>query len=66
VFAPRLGMLLPGQLALDVGKERLRSRMSWNVGAFPASVRLDVEGPDDVAPCLGFVGDEFPERGRCH
>src|SRR5215813_5535479 len=23
-----------------------------------ASVRLDVEGPDDVAPLLGFVGDE--------
>ena len=38
----------------------------WNVGAFPASVRLDVEGPDDVAPLLGFFGDEFPERGRCH
>src|SRR5262247_3066625 len=23
-----------------------------------ASVRLDVEGPDDVAPLLGFLGDE--------
>ena len=31
-----------------------------------ASLRLDVEGPDDVAPLLGFVGNEFSERGRCH
>jgi hypothetical protein len=30
------------------------------------SLHLDVEGPDDVAPLLGFLGDEFPERGRCH
>src|SRR6266478_5436683 len=30
-----------------------------------ASVRLDVEGPDDVAPLLRFVGDELAEvRGR--
>ena len=26
-----------------------------------ASVRLDVEGPDDVAPLLDFVGDELAE-----
>ena len=31
--------------------------------AFPASVRLDVEGPDDFAPLLRFVGDEFAEVG---
>jgi hypothetical protein len=30
-----------------------------------ASVRLDVEGPDDVAPLLGFLSDELAEgRGR--
>src|SRR5262249_33877016 len=29
--------------------------------------RLDVEGPDDVAPLLRFVGDELAEvRGRAH
>src|SRR6516165_675059 len=28
-----------------------------------ASVCLDVEGPDDVAPLLGFVGDELAEIG---
>src|SRR4029077_14226396 len=28
-----------------------------------ASVRLDVEGPDDVAPLLGFLSDEL-DRGR--
>jgi hypothetical protein len=45
---------------------RAAARQLVNVAAFPASVRLDVEGPDDVAPLLRFVGDEFPERGRCH
>ena len=29
-----------------------------------ASVRLDVEGPDDVAPLLGFLGDQLAELGR--
>ena len=28
-----------------------------------ASVRLDVEGPNDVAPLLRFVGDELGEVG---
>ena len=31
-----------------------------------ASVRPDVECLDHVAPLLRFLGDEFPERGRCH
>src|SRR5262249_45062343 len=30
------------------------------------SVCLDVGRPDHLAPFLGFIGDEFPERGRCH
>src|SRR5262245_10863168 len=28
------------------------------------SLRLDVECPDDIAPFLGFVGDELAEVGR--
>jgi hypothetical protein len=31
---------------------------------FPASVRLDVEGPDPLGPLLGFLGDELAEVGR--
>ena len=27
------------------------------------SLRLDVGGPDDLAPLLGFVGDELAEVG---
>ena len=34
-----------------------------NVRAYPASVRLDVEGPDHLAPLLGFVGDELAKVG---
>jgi hypothetical protein len=29
-----------------------------------ASLRLDVEGPDHLAPLLGFVGDELGEVSR--
>src|SRR5215468_1337178 len=29
----------------------------WNTDSGSASVRLDVEGPDDAAPLLGFFGD---------
>src|SRR5262249_28159981 len=39
----------------------------WNVGLTePTSLHLDVGGPDHFAPLLGFLGDEFCERGRCH
>ena len=41
-------------------------RALWSIDSESASLRLDVEGPDDVAPLLGFVGNEFSERGRCH
>jgi hypothetical protein len=34
-------------------------RALWKIDSGSASLRLDVEGPDDVAPLLGFVGDEF-------
>src|SRR5262245_29176582 len=30
---------------------------------YPASVQLDVSGPDYLAPFLGFVGDELAEVG---
>ena len=36
----------------------------WNIDSGSASLRLDVEGPDHLAPPLGFVGNEFPELGR--
>src|SRR5262249_45842167 len=35
----------------------------WNIASGSASLRLDVEGPDDVAPLLRFVGDELAEVG---
>jgi hypothetical protein len=34
--------------------------MSAGAGSF----RLDVGRPDDLAPLLGFVGDEFAEVGK--
>src|SRR5262245_57245414 len=37
----------------------------WNVDNGSASLRLDVGGPDDLAPFLGFVGDQlFKVDGR--
>src|SRR5262249_33201208 len=35
----------------------------WNIDSGSASVRLDVEGLDDLAPLFGFVGDELAEVG---
>src|SRR6516164_7149596 len=34
--------------------------MEYRIGT-AASVRLDVEGLDHLAPLLGFFGDQFPE-----
>src|SRR5262245_14934238 len=31
----------------------------WNIDSGSASLRLDVEGPDEFAPLLRFVGDEL-------
>src|SRR5262249_1566819 len=38
-----------------------RNGTSWNIDSGSASLRLDVEGPDDVAPLLRSVGDELAE-----
>src|SRR5262245_56325076 len=40
-------------------------RQLWNISVAHL-IGLDVGRPDHLAPFLGFIGDEFPERGRCH
>src|SRR4029434_5271376 len=41
--------------------------MEYRLDSGSASVRLDVEGPDDIAPLLRFVRDVLSEvRGREH
>src|SRR5436309_3426116 len=40
-----------------------RDVMEYRPDSGLASLRLDVEGPDDVAPLLGFVGDELAKVG---
>src|SRR5262249_45026932 len=49
----------PGSLP----RSGLVQRRLWNIDSGSASVRPDVEGPDDIAPLLGFVGDELAEVG---
>ena len=44
-------------------RSRVTGITEYRVGT-AASVRLDVEGLDHLAPLLRFVGDEFPEIGR--
>src|SRR5215471_7049411 len=44
-------------------QSRVTGVTEYRVGT-AASVRLDVEGLDHLAPLLRFVGDEFPEIGR--
>jgi hypothetical protein len=31
----------------------------WNIDSGPASLRLDIERPDHLAPLFGFLGDEL-------
>src|SRR5215831_8238400 len=38
-------------------------RRLWNIDSGSASVRLDVEGPDDLAPLFAVVSDELAEIG---
>src|SRR4029453_11981558 len=46
---------------------RLSEFMEYRLDSGSASVRLDVEGPDDIAPLLLFVRDVLSEvRGREH
>jgi hypothetical protein len=49
------GTTLPSGLPFEM-EDRSAERVT-------ASVCLDVEGPDDIAPFLGFVGDELAELG---
>src|SRR5262249_18458592 len=39
--------------------------MEYRLDVAPHSYRWDVRGSDDVAPLLGFVGDELAELGWC-
>src|SRR5262245_20636062 len=48
---------------LDHSSPLFAERDLWNIDSGSASLRLDVEGPDDVAPLLRFVGDELAEVG---
>src|SRR6516225_9244065 len=56
-----------GVVALDKQRKMTHNghRNAFAERAF-GSLCLDIEGPDDVAPLLGFVGNEFSECGRCH
>ena len=44
-------------------RDAFAERNLWNIDSGSASFRLDIEGPDDVAPLLRFVGDELAEVG---
>ena len=77
--AVALSASVDGALVQTFGKDTeeyrrySRARPGWpshsQIGCYgildrvTASVCLDVEGPDDVAPLLGFVGDELAEIG---
>src|SRR5262249_36238409 len=51
---------------IDPVSVRISGVTEYQIGT-AASVRLDVEGLDHLAPLLGFIGDVFSEvRGRAH
>src|SRR5262249_58937003 len=45
------------------GHQPFAERDLWNMDWAAASVRLDVEGLDHLAPLLGFIGDMLAEVG---
>src|SRR5215471_10290400 len=52
-----------GANIVTAGTPLFAERRSWNIDSGSASLRLDVECPDDVAPFLRFVGDELAKVG---
>src|SRR5262245_61047572 len=54
---------VPGAFFRRTSAPRFAERALWNIDSGSASVRLDVEGPDDLGPFLGFVGDELAKVG---
>src|SRR5215467_1810390 len=67
--ASRRTVIMPADLPTLQRSPMPRQRLSstgvteYRIGT-AASVCLDVECPDDIAPLLGFVGDELAEVGR--
>src|SRR5215469_895234 len=53
-----------GRAAAAARGEEFAERTLRNIDSGSASVRLDVEGPDEFAPLLRVVGDEPAEVGR--
>src|SRR5262249_58976680 len=49
---------------LSAGKFHSALLAFRTTAGFPQSLRLDVRGPDHLAPLLGFVGDELAELDR--
>src|SRR5262249_16908605 len=70
------GSLEPGCLTCAEPHPRMQGRPLGRPSQWPPPSRFVpitlpaakayVEGPDHLAPLLGFVDDKFPERGRCH
>src|SRR5215470_12966511 len=52
-----------GANIVTAGTPLFAERELWNIDGGSASLRLDVEGPDDVAPLLRFVGNELAKVG---
>src|SRR5262249_61948657 len=48
---------------LVYGHQPFAERRLWNIDRGSASLRLDVEGPDDLAPLFAVVSDELAEIG---
>src|SRR5262245_66333966 len=52
-----------GRAGSAARREGFAERALRNIDSGSASLRLDVEGPDHVAPLLRFVGDELAKVG---
>jgi hypothetical protein len=48
---------------LDITTKSISFRTAWTHCGHRSSLRLDVGGPDHLAPPLGLLGDELAEVG---
>jgi hypothetical protein len=65
-FAPKSGLksVIAHPTSAVIAAIRRTDVTEYRPASGSTSLRLDVEGPDDVAPLLGFVGDVLAEIGR--
>ena len=66
LFPQELRRFARKRAGAGISAPRFAERSVWNIDSGSASLRLDVEGPNDVAPLVDNFGDELAEISGAH